>query len=125
MTIILLRIFTLLLHIYYIIITSLLQNGNHAIIIALLHVMQMGCLHYYVIIIHCYVIVIQTSVITHYFPFQSPELADDDFPSQALIFSQSVPKAQLECSSELSYILLCATILDILWTSCAHVHALY
>ena len=44
--------------------------------IALLLVMQTGCLHYYVIITHYYVIITQTSVITHYYPFQSPELAD-------------------------------------------------
>ena len=42
----------------------------------LLHVMQMGCIHYYVIITHYYVIITQTSVITHYYSFQSPELAD-------------------------------------------------
>ena len=40
--------------------------------------MQMGCLHYYVIITHYYVITTQTSVITHYYPFQSPELADEE-----------------------------------------------
>ena len=46
--------------------------------IASLHVMQMGFLHYHVIITHYYVIITQTSVITHYYPFQSPELADDE-----------------------------------------------
>ena len=44
--------------------------------IAFVHVKQMGCLHYYVIITHCYVIITQTSIITYYYPFQSPELAD-------------------------------------------------
>ena len=38
--------------------------------IALLHVMQMGCLHYYVIITHYYVIITQTSVFTHYWNLQ-------------------------------------------------------
>ena len=71
-------IITLLLHHCYVIIISLLQNGNHVIMIASLHVMQMGCLHYYVIITHYYVITTQTSVITHYYPFQSPELADEE-----------------------------------------------
>ena len=49
---------------------------------ALLHVMQMGCLHYYVIITHYYIIITQTSVITHYYSpaFQSPELADARVP---------------------------------------------
>ena len=69
-------IITLSLHCYYVIIRSLLQNGNHVIMIALLHVVQMGCFHYYVIITHYSVIIPQTSVITYYYPFQCPELAD-------------------------------------------------
>ena len=45
--------------------------------IVLLHVMQMGFLHYYYIIVtHCYVIITQTSIIIHYYPFQTPKLAD-------------------------------------------------
>ena len=75
-TIILLRIITSLLRHYYFIITSVLQNENHAIMVALLHVMQMGWLHYCVIITHYYVIITQTTVIIHYYPYQSPELAD-------------------------------------------------
>ena len=42
----------------------------------LLLVMQTACLRYYIIITYYYVIITQTSTITHYYPFQSPELAD-------------------------------------------------
>ena len=45
--------------------------------ITLLHVMQTACLYYYVIITYFYVIITRTSIITHYYPFQSPELADE------------------------------------------------
>ena len=62
-------IITLLLSHNYFIITSLLQKGNHVIMIALIHVMQMGCLHYYVIFTHFYANIAQTSIITHYYPF--------------------------------------------------------
>ena len=69
-------IITLLLHHYYVISSSLLQKGNHVILIALLHVMQTACLYYYIITMHYCVIITQTSIIIHYYPFQSPKLAD-------------------------------------------------
>ena len=50
--------------------------GNHVIMIPLLSVMQRVSLYYYIIMIYYYVIITQGSIITHYFLFQSPELAD-------------------------------------------------
>ena len=44
-----------------------------------------------------------------------------DFPLHALIFAESVPRAQVAFSSEPSRNLLCATILDIISTCCAYV----
>ena len=56
------NIITSLLRHYNVIITSLLQKGNHVIMITLLHVMQTACLYYYVIITYYYVII----TITHF-----------------------------------------------------------
>ena len=50
----------------------------------LLLVMQAACLRYYTIITYYYVITTQTSIITHYYPFQSPELADGEQDTQFL-----------------------------------------
>ena len=44
--------------------------------ITLLLVMQRACLCYYTIITYYYVIITPGSIITHYYLFQSPELAD-------------------------------------------------
>ena len=44
--------------------------------ITLLPVMQRACLCYYTIITYYYVIITPGSIITHYYLFQSPELAD-------------------------------------------------
>ena len=55
---------------------SLLQMENHVIMIPLLCIMQRAGLHYCNIITYCYVIITQCSIITHYYPLQSPELAD-------------------------------------------------
>ena len=46
--------------------------------ITLLPVMQRACLCYYTIITYYYVIITPGSIITHYYLFQSPELADVD-----------------------------------------------
>ena len=43
-----------------------------------------------------------------------------DFHVHTLIFAWSLPNVQLKFSSEPSHILLCATILDIVSTSCAY-----
>ena len=51
-------------------------------------------------------------------------LNDRDFPLHALSFARSVPGAQVAFSSEPSCNLLCATILDIISTSCAYVLSL-
>ena len=49
--------------------------------IQLLRVMQrVSSLHYYVIIAHHYVIITEGPIITHYYIFQSPELADGPLP---------------------------------------------
>ena len=69
-------IITLLLHRYYTIIISLLQKGNHVIMITLLRVMQRASLCYYTIITYYYVIITPGSIITDYYLFQSPKLAD-------------------------------------------------
>ena len=45
--------------------------------ITLLLVMQRASLCYYTIITYYYVIITPCSIITHYYLFQSPELADD------------------------------------------------
>ena len=45
--------------------------------ITLLPVMQRACLCYYTIITYYYVIITPGSIITHYYLFQSPDLADD------------------------------------------------
>ena len=67
-----------LLHHYYIIIISLLQMENHVIMIPLFCIMQSVGLHYCIItsITYYYVIITQGSIVTHYYLFQSPELAD-------------------------------------------------
>ena len=67
---------TSLLHHCYIIVTSLLQMGNHVVIIPLSCVMQRVSLYYYTIITYYYVIISQGPIITHYYLFQSPKLAD-------------------------------------------------
>ena len=51
-------------------------------------------------------------------------LNNRDFPLDALSFARSVPRAQVAFSSEPSLNLLCATILDIISTSCAYVLSL-
>ena len=68
---------TSLLHHYYIIITSLLPRENHVIMIPLLRIMQRVGLHYCIIITFHYVIITPGFIITHYYLFQSPELADE------------------------------------------------
>ena len=45
--------------------------------ISLLLVMQRACLCYYIIITYYYVIITPGSIITHYYQFQSSELADE------------------------------------------------
>ena len=50
--------------------------------ISLLLVMQRACLCYYIIITYYYVIITPGSIITHYYPFQSPELADANDPKE-------------------------------------------
>ena len=62
----LLRITTSLLHHCYIIVTSLLQMGNHVIMIPLLRVTQRVGLYYCNIITFYYVIITPGSTITHY-----------------------------------------------------------
>ena len=47
-----------------------------------------------------------------------------DFPLHTLSFDRSVPRAHIAFSSEPSRNLLCATILDIISTSCAYVLSL-
>ena len=69
-------IITWLLPDYHVIITSLLQKGNHVIMIPLLRVMQRVCYHDYVVITYYYVIITKGPIITHDYIFQSPELAD-------------------------------------------------
>ena len=44
--------------------------------ITLLRVMPRASLSYYTICVYYYVIITQGSIITHYYLFQSPELAD-------------------------------------------------
>ena len=68
-------IITPLLHRYYTIIISLLQKGNHVIMITLLRVMQSASHCCHAIIIYYCVIITPGSIITHYYLFQSPELA--------------------------------------------------
>ena len=43
----------------------------------LLRIMQRASFCYYIIITYYYVIITSGSIITHYYLFQSPELADD------------------------------------------------
>ena len=52
--------------------------------IQLLRIMQRVGLHYCIIISYYYVIIIQGGFITHYYLFQSPELADDSLHLHAL-----------------------------------------
>ena len=73
----LLRIITSLLYDYYMNITWLLQMGNHVIMIPLCRVMQRVSIYYYTIFLYYYVIITPGSIITHYYLFQSPELADE------------------------------------------------
>ena len=61
-------IIALLLPDHYIIITSLLQMGNHVIMIALLRVVQRVSLHYYILITYYYAIIKTSSIITVILP---------------------------------------------------------
>ena len=49
---------------------------NHVIMIPLLHIMQSVGLYYWIIITYHYIIITPGSIITHYYLFQSPKLAD-------------------------------------------------
>ena len=75
--------------IYHSILMSLLQMGNHAIMELVLHIMQ--CLYYYIIIIYYYLIITNGIIITHYYTFQTGELADACgsfcFASKQLLFA--------------------------------------
>ena len=63
--------------------------GNHAIMELVLHIMQ--CLYYYIIIIYYYLIITNGNIITHYYTFQTCELADACgffcFASEQLLFA--------------------------------------
>ena len=44
--------------------------------IPLLHIMQQVCSHYHIILTSCYIIIIKGTIVTHYYTFQSSNLAD-------------------------------------------------
>ena len=62
--------------------------------------MQRVSLHYYVIYMHYYVIITKGHIITHYYIFQYPELADVPAvaaEARAGLCGFSIPKPQLFC----------------------------
>ena len=65
---------------FYIIITNGKSGNNDSIITCYAKSKP----HYYIIIIHCYFIITNVPIITHYYIFQSPFLAD---MASVLIFS--------------------------------------
>ena len=74
---------TWLLHYYYMIVTLFLHlvlwhyyYKREIIMITWLRVMQRASLCYYITITYSYIIITQGSIITHYYLYQSPELAD-------------------------------------------------